>query len=90
MTRGVAGGDELPVFIMGPGAEPERLMLVGRPTGDGRVRVREWSGADWSAPPAEREVDCALMADVVEGAVRAGRRVNQSPLTVRRWLEGVR
>lgn len=90
MTPDAEGPDELPVFIMGPGAEPERLMLVGRPTVDRRVRVREWSGADWSAPPAEREVDCAQMSDLVERAVRAGRRVNQSPLTVRRWLDGAR
>ena len=64
-------------------------MLVGRPA-SGRVRVREWSGADWSAPPDEREVGCAEVADAVERAVRAGRRVNQSPQVVRRWLDGTR
>ena len=83
-----AGGtsDELPVFIMGPGAEPERLMLVGKPS-MGRVRVREWSGSDWSARPAERDVPCAEVVDAVEEAVRFGRRVNQSPQIVRRWLD---
>jgi len=90
MSRDVIGvetGNELPIFVMGPGAEPERLMLVGRPVA-GRVRVREWSGADWSAPPAERDVRCEEVADAVERAVRAGRRVNQSPQAVRRWLDG--
>ncbi|MFN2564317.1 MAG: hypothetical protein ABR499_04810 [Gemmatimonadaceae bacterium] len=81
-----APDEELPVFIMGPGQEPERLMLVGRPA-TGRVRVREWSGADWSAPPIERELGCAELVDAVERAVRDGRRVNQSPQVVRRWLD---
>ena len=89
MSGADAARDELPVFLMGPGAEPERLMLVGRPAA-GWVRVREWSGADWSAPPSEREVACAEIADAVERAVRAGRRVNQSPHAVRRWLGGAR
>jgi hypothetical protein len=80
-----SAADELPVVITGPGAEPERLMLVGRPAG-GRVRVREWSGADWSAPPAERDLACTEVADVVDRAVREGRRVNQAPQVVRRWL----
>jgi hypothetical protein len=89
VTPASDSADELPVFIMGPGADPERLMLVGRPS-DGRVRVREWSGADWSAPPAEREVACGEMIDIVDRAVRAGRRVSQSPLTIRRWLDAAR
>ena len=78
--------DELPVFIMGPGTDPERLILVGRPT-RGRVRVREWAGSDWSASPTQREVPCAEIADAVDRAVRDGRRVNQSPQVVRRWLD---
>jgi hypothetical protein len=81
--------DELPVFIMGPGADPERLMLVGRPAA-GRVHVREWTGADWSAPPGQRDVACAEIADIVERAVRDGRHVNQSPQVVRHWLDGAR
>jgi hypothetical protein len=87
VTGGPGVSEELPVFIMGAGAEPERLMLVARPVA-GRVRVREWSGADWSAPPAVREVACAEVADAVERAVRDGRRVNQAPQVVRRWLDG--
>jgi hypothetical protein len=62
-------------------------MLVGRPAG-GRVRVREWSGSDWSAPPVAREVACTEITSLVDRAVHAGRRVNQSPLVVRRWLDG--
>jgi hypothetical protein len=85
----VTATEELPVFIMGPGAEPERLILVGRPAA-GRVRVREWTGSDWSAPPTEREVACADISDAVDRAVRGGRRVNQSPDVVRRWLDAWR
>jgi hypothetical protein len=79
------GGDELPLFIMGPGREPERLLLVGRPA-SGRVRVREWSGGDWSAPAAERDLLCTEIAAAVDRAVSEGRSVNQSPQAVRRWL----
>jgi hypothetical protein len=82
----VTATEELPVFIMGPGAEPERLILVSRPAA-GRVRVREWNGSDWSAPPTERELASAEIADAVARAVRDGRRVNQPPQVVQRWLD---
>ena len=85
MTVEASAAGELPVLITGPGTEPERLILVGRPAG-GRVRVREWSGADWSAPPIEREAACAEISDAVDRAVRAGRHVNQLPQVVRDWL----
>ena len=62
MSSDAVAPEELPVFIMGPGADPERLILLGRPEA-GRVRVREWSGADWSAPPVEREVACGEISD---------------------------
>jgi hypothetical protein len=64
-------------------------MLVGRPDA-GRVRVREWTGADWSAPATEREVACAEIVDAVDRALREGRQVNQSPQVVRRWLDDMR
>ncbi len=81
--------EELPLFIVGPGPGPERLMLVGRPDA-GRVRIREWTGADWSAPAIEREVACAEIVDAVDRALREGRQVNQSPQVVRRWLDDMR
>jgi hypothetical protein len=81
----VTDADELPLFIMGPGPNPERLILIGRPAG-GRVRVREWTGADWSAPSREREIECTELADAVDEAIRSGRQLNQSPQLVRRWL----
>jgi hypothetical protein len=87
VTGDAGASGELPVLITGPGAEPERLMLVSRPAA-GRVRVREWSGADWTAPPIEREVACAEIRDAVDRAVRAGRRVNQPLHDVWRWLDG--
>ncbi len=81
--------DELPVFIMGPGVVPERLILVGRPA-DRRVCVREWSGADWSTPPSVREISCAEIGNAVDRAIQDGRHVNQSPLDLRRWLDDQR
>jgi hypothetical protein len=54
------------------------------------VRVREWTGDDWSVPASEREVACAEVVDAVDRALRDGRQVNQSPQVVRRWLDAAR
>jgi hypothetical protein len=81
------GRDELPVLIGSGFESPEALLLIARPT-DGRVRVREWSGADWSSPPREREVTVDALYAEIERAQRAGRRVNQGLYAVRLWLTG--
>lgn len=82
-----AGRDELPVII-GSGVDaPESLLLVSRPAG-GRVRVREWSGASWGAPPRAREVAVDDLLAELEAARRAGRRLNHSDQGLRLWLGG--
>ncbi len=81
------GAEELPLFIMGPGPEPERLMLLARPR-EGRVRVREWTGHDWSSVPHERSALPEELYGEVERALQQGRRLNQSPMVVRQWLFG--
>ena len=87
MTAVPEGGDELPIFIMGPGPDPERLMLVSRPR-EGRVRVREWTGHDWASAAQGREALAEEVYGEVERALQRGRRVNQSPFAVRQWLFG--
>lgn len=82
------GRDELPV-ILGSSADgaAEALLIVSRPA-NGRVRVREWSGANWSAPPRERELAAHELLAEVEAAQRAGRRLNHSLYGLRLWLSG--
>lgn len=84
---GHPAGEELPILIMGAGPEPERLMLVSRPR-EGKVRVREWTGHDWSSVALAREALPEEVLGEVERAQQRGRRVNQSPYTVRQWLFG--
>ncbi|HYD51058.1 MAG TPA: hypothetical protein VEA99_00470 [Gemmatimonadaceae bacterium] len=81
------GRDELPVLIGAGAGAPEALLLLGRPAA-GRVRVREWSGQNWSAPPRDRDVDTAALLGEIERAQQAGRRLNQSLYAVRLWLSG--
>lgn len=82
-----AGRDELPIIIGAGAGEPEALLIVSRPDG-GRIRVREWSGADWSAPPRDRETSAEALLAEVESAQRAGRRINHAVYGVRLWLSG--
>ncbi len=80
------GTEELPILLGPSQLEPERLMLVARPSG-GRVRTREWTGKAWGQPPVERVYDTAELYAELERASRTGRSVNQELYAVRRWLE---
>ena len=72
---------------MGGGrGQPEQLLLIERPGADGRVRFREWTSADWSAPPSVRECSAADLLTDIERAVREGRGLNRELTVVRRWL----
>jgi hypothetical protein len=82
------GGDELPVLIGGSADEPERLALIGRPSG-GIVRLREWTSADWASTPTLRESPTEALYQEIERAQREGRAVNQELAAIRRWL-GIR
>jgi hypothetical protein len=83
--------DELPVLVggkAGAGGAPEELLLIGRPSASGRVRVRSWSSNNWSAMPVERIRSTGELLEELERAVRVGRSLNQELLVVRRWLGG--
>ena len=72
---------------MGGGrGQPEQLLLIERPHADGQVRVRRWTSADWSAPPAVRECSAADLLSEIERAAREGRGLNRELTIVRRWL----
>ena len=74
----------LSLSIQGDAREPERVLLVTRPS-DGVVHVREWSSDEWSD---SREYDLRaedLLAQL-ERAVERRRRVSEELHHVRRWL----
>ena len=81
------GGGELEVLI-GAGADArETLLLVGRPSADGRVIVRAWPGGAWGREPEARERNAAELLHEIERAVRQGRSMRPELGTVRDWLE---
>ena len=91
MTEGAGGPGEAPAVLTlqiegGPG-EPERVLQIAR-AGSGRVRVREWSGADWGAGAPERDVPAAEVLALVERAVAERRRVSEELYRIRHWLAG--
>jgi hypothetical protein len=81
-------GGSTTVLIGGSVSEPERLLLISRPF-DGVVRIREWTSADWSASPDERESPVESLYEEVELAVKEGRSLNIDLATFRCFL-GVR
>jgi hypothetical protein len=76
----------LTVQVEGRGAEPERLVLIERPS-RGRVRVREWADG-WTGSPSERELPVEELYAGFERAVRARRRVSEELARIRAWLDG--
>lgn len=80
--------DTLDVLVGGGGGAPEKLLLIDRPTADGRVRLRSWTSDDWSAAPTPAECSASGLMSEIERAVREGRAVNHEMTVVRRWLAG--
>ena len=76
----------LTVQVEGRGDEPERLVLIERPS-RGRVRVREWAER-WNGLPSERELSVEELYAGFERAVRARRRVSEELARIRAWLDG--
>jgi hypothetical protein len=78
--------ETLDVLVGGGGGRPEKLMLIERPTADGRVSLRAWTSDDWSAAPRSSECSASGLLSEIEDAVRQGRSVNHELTVVRRWL----
>jgi hypothetical protein len=85
---GSASGETLQLLVGGGQGQPEQLLLLERPTADGKVRVRSWSSDDWSASPkTEQRAATDLLRDI-ERWVRERRGLNHSLTAVRKWLVG--
>jgi hypothetical protein len=76
----------LELLMGGRRGQPEQLLLIERPSADGQVRFRQWTSADWSAPPSIRECSAAELLSDIERAVREGRGLNRELTVVRHWL----
>ena len=78
--------DTLELLVGGGKGAPEKLLLIERPTADGRVRVRSWTSDDWSASPTPSECSAADLLNDIERAVRDRRSLNVELSVVRQWL----
>jgi hypothetical protein len=87
VTRDGFAGETLAVQMAAGAGSPERLLLLERPI-EGRVRVREWTSADWSRPAISRDRGVAEVLDELRRADAARRIVGVEMYRIRLWLEG--
>jgi hypothetical protein len=86
--HGSLGQDEfLSLRIGGNAAQPERLLLIGRPH-DGLVRVREWTSRSWNTEGDDFDIDPGELLVDIERAYDARLMVSEEMYKIRRWLEG--
>ncbi|HEU6451449.1 MAG TPA: hypothetical protein VFT57_08500 [Gemmatimonadaceae bacterium] len=78
---------ELGVLISAGAGEPDRLLLVERPS-NGRVHVREWSTHNWSSAPDERDLAVADALAIFQRAYDSRRRMSVSLKGIEAWLAG--
>lgn len=78
--------DTLDVLVGGGAGGPEKLLLIERPSSDGRVRLRSWTSDDWSAAATASECSAAGLLSEIERAVREGRALSRELTVVRQWL----
>lgn len=86
-SAGGAPREEMSVLITEGAGEPDRLIMLGRPS-LGAVHVREWSTDNWNAAPVERDTSVSDAMAVFRAAYDARRRMSVSLQEIRSWLEG--
>jgi hypothetical protein len=86
-SAAAAAPAELGVLISAGAGEPDRLLLLARPSA-GRVHVREWSTHNWSSAPDERDLAVADALAVFQRAYDARRRMSVSLRGIEAWLAG--
>jgi hypothetical protein len=64
------------------------VVLLFRPDAEGRVRVREWSSANYTQPGREDLVPVDEMRARVDAWARAGWTLTESPIRIAHWLQG--
>lgn len=71
---------------MDPSGREGYVLLLFPPDPQGRVRFREWSSTDWTAPGREAEAPAAELRERIDGWVRAGWALTESPVRLAHWL----
>lgn len=84
---GVVPPSELGVLVSAGAGEPDRLLLLARPS-RGRVHIREWSTHNWSSAPDEREIAVDDALAIFRAAYDARRRMSVSLRGIEAWLAG--
>lgn len=84
---GAAAPAELGVLVSAGAGEPDRLLLLERPS-QGRVHVREWSTHNWSSAPDERDIAVADALAIFRAAYDARRHMSVSLKGIEAWLAG--
>ncbi len=76
----------LSIRIAGGSGKPERFLLVGRPTEEGLVRVREWSTHTYNSVGDDFEVEPSALLEDIETSYAAGLGIQPELYQVRLWL----
>lgn len=64
------------------------VLLLFRPDAEGRVRVREWSSAEYTRPGREEVVTVQQIRARLDEWARAGWTLTESPIRIQHWLAG--
>ena len=80
--------DNLAFHAADPAGGDGCVVLLFRPDAEGRVRVREWSSADYTKPGREQVMPADEMRARVDAWVRAGWTLTESPIRIGQWLKG--
>jgi hypothetical protein len=82
----VSAPDNVAVHASHPSGREGYVLLLFRPDAEGRVRFREWSSVDWTAPGREDVVPASELRRRIDGWVRDGWALTESPLRLAHWL----
>ena len=82
------GPDNIAFHAADPAGGNGCVVLLFRPDAEGRVRVREWSSAEYTKPGREQVMPVDEMRARVDAWVRAGWTLTESPIRIGHWLKG--
>ena len=80
--------DNIALHAADPAGREGYVLLIFAPGADGRVRVREWSSVDYTAPGREGWMTPDELTGRVHEWTRAGWTLTESPIRIAAWLAG--
>jgi hypothetical protein len=84
----VSTPDNLAFHAADPAGGNGVVVLLFRPDAEGRVRVREWSSAEYTQPGRERLESADEVRARVDAWARSGWTLTESPVRIAHWLDG--